>query len=311
MEALPDLFAQYGLIAVFMVVLAEQLGAPIPALPVLLMAGAFASDNPFYGVAALVLAIAAATLGDTAWYWAGRRYGHRVLRLLCRISLSPDACVRQTENAYERRGVATLVIAKFIPGLSTLAPPLAGALRVSTANFLLFNTAGAALWAGTGLIVGLVFHRNVDAVLAWLLQMGIVAVMLVVALLAIYIGWRWWERRRLLKLLATRRITPMELSEWLERGDELVILDVRSRLLRDVEQERIPGARALDLDNMEVALAELTTDHNIVVYCACPNDASAVKATLALMQRGYKQVRPLAGGIDAWRSAGLALEMAD
>ena len=308
MEALPVLFAQYGLIAVFVVVLAEQLGLPIPALPVLVMAGAFASDNPLYGIAALALALLAAIIGDCVWFLAGRRYGHRVLRLLCRISLSPDACARQTENAYERRGAATLVIAKFVPGLSTLAPPLAGALRISTASFLLLDAAGAVLWAGAGLLMGRIFHRDIDAALAWLAQSGFIAVLLVVALLACYIAYRWWDRQRLLKLLATRRITPMELAEWLERGDELVILDVRSRLLREVEQERIPGARAVELDDLEMAMAELAVDHRIVVYCACPNDASAVKATLALMQRGYTEVRPLAGGIDAWRRAGLALE---
>lgn len=308
MEALPVLVAQYGLIAVFLVVLAEQLGLPIPAFPVLLMAGAMSYDNPLYGVASLMLALVAATLGNCIWFWAGRRYGHGVLRLLCRISLSPDACVRQTENIYERRGVMTLIIAKFVPGLSMLAPPLAGALRLSLFRFLLFNTIGTALWAGTVLLIGLVFHRNIDSVLAWMARTGIVAVMLLTALFAIYVAYRWWHRRRLLKLMLTRRITPSELAEWLKRGDKLVIFDVRSRLLRDAERERIPGALLVDMDNLGPSLVELSVGHNIVVYCACPNDASAIKTTLALMRRGYTQVRPLAGGIDAWRSAGLALE---
>lgn len=308
MESLPALFAQYGLAALFAVVLAEQLGLPLPALPALLLAGALAADDPLYGVAALALAIVASTLGDYVWFRAGQRHGHRVLRLLCRISLSPDACVRQTENAYERRGVATLVIAKFVPGLSTLAPPLAGALGLSVSNFLLFNTAGAALWAGAGLIAGLLFHRQIDGLLAWLAQMGVVAALLLGAALALYIGYRWWDRRRTLGRLAGARITPAELAGRLTGDDPPLILDARSRLGREADGSRIPGALAVDLDDLDSVLAKIPAGREVVVYCACPNDASAVKLAWLLTQHGHTRVRPLAGGIDAWREAGLVLD---
>jgi membrane protein DedA with SNARE-associated domain len=148
-------------------VLLEQLGAPVPALPVLLLAGAKGIGDSFYLGYALVLAIVASALGDLAWFWAGRRYGHRVLRLLCRLTLSPDSCVRQTESAYERRGAAAaIVIAKFIPGLATVAPPLAGALRLGVWRFLLFDCAGAALYYGAGLALGLIFHAQIH----WLVE---------------------------------------------------------------------------------------------------------------------------------------------
>src|SRR5512147_1339546 len=140
-------FAEHGLAAVFGFVLLEQLGAPIPALPVLLLAGAHAISDPMSAVYALALSVLACSVADLAWFWAGRRYGYRILKLLCRVSLSPDSCVRQTEANYEKRGAATLVIAKFVPGLATVAPPVAGALGLKTSSFLLYNGAGAALWS--------------------------------------------------------------------------------------------------------------------------------------------------------------------
>jgi membrane protein DedA with SNARE-associated domain len=167
MDSLTAYFAQYGLAAVFGVVLLEQIGMPIPALPVLVLAGAAANADPLFGACALLLAVIASSIGDFAWYAAGRRYGHRVLKALCRVSLSPDSCVRQTEATFERRGARTLLIAKFLPGLSTVAPPVAGALGLTPATFLALNGAGAALWAGTGLLVGLLFHGCSIASPSW------------------------------------------------------------------------------------------------------------------------------------------------
>ncbi len=308
MGSVTDFFEQYGLAAVFGIVLLEQIGAPIPALPVLLLAGAAAMHDPLYGVYALVLAIVASTLGDLAWYAAGRRYGHRVLKTLCRVSLSPDSCVRQTESTFERRGPGTLVIAKFLPGLSTVAPPVAGALGLSTTTFLIFNGAGAALWAGLGLLAGLVFHGQIDWLLGHMAELGMTALVILAALVAAYVGWKWWERHRFLKSLKAARITVDELYAMMTRGEDLVILDVRSKTHRELHGLRIPGARAFDQDKLDQVVAGISRDHEIVVYCACPNDATAVKVAGLLRQRGFQRVRPLAGGIDAWTSAGLDLE---
>lgn len=305
------LFAEYGLIAVFAVVLLEQLGAPVPAMPLFLLAGALAAQDALYGVWALALAIIASTLGDLVWYAAGRRFGYKVLKLMCRVSLSPDSCVRQTETTFERRGVATLVIAKFVPGLSTLAPPLAGALGVRPSSFLIFNGAGAALWAGAGIVGGLVFHDQIDGLLIRLVDFGSYALMLVAALLALYVAYRWWERRRFAQQLRMSRISVDELQTLIERGEEPLILDVRSRAHRILHGRRIPGAQAVDLDDIESALPVMRGERDIIVYCACPNDASAVKVARLLRSRGIVRVRPLAGGIEAWTAAGLALESID
>ncbi|MBI2754208.1 MAG: VTT domain-containing protein [Betaproteobacteria bacterium] len=301
-------FAEYGLVAVFGFVLLEQLGAPIPALPVLLLAGAKAIDDPMYLVYTLVLSILACTIGDLAWFWAGRRYGYRVLKLLCRVSLSPDSCVRQTESTYERRGVATLVVAKFVPGLATVAPPVAGALGLKTSSFLAYNGAGAALYCGAGLVLGLLFHGQIDWLIERLVALGARALLVIFVLLGLYVAYRWWDRRRFLKSLRTARIGVDELYAMMSRGDDPVVLDVRSRTHRELDGRRIPGARPVDLDDLERTLAEIPRDRDVVVYCACPNEATAVKVAMLLRDRGIRRVRPLAGGIDAWVAAGLGIE---
>src|SRR5262245_7721921 len=159
-------FDGFGLAAVFGVVLLQQLGAPIPASPLLILAGAKAVDDPLHGASALALAVAASSLGSLPWFYAGRRYGYRVLKLVCRITLSADSCVRQTERVFERYGLPSLLLAKFVPGLARVAAPLSGALRVRLVPFLAYTSAGAALWAASGLAFGLLFYRQID----WLLD---------------------------------------------------------------------------------------------------------------------------------------------
>ncbi|WP_018230509.1 VTT domain-containing protein [Methyloversatilis universalis] len=303
-----ELLAQYGLWLLFAVVLAEQLGLPIPAVPLVMLAGARVADDPLYGVLALAVAVAASALGDAAWYVAGRLHGHRVLRLLCRISLSPDTCVRQSESTFTRYGIATLVIAKFVPGLSTLAPPLAGALGMKPSAFMLFNTAGAVLWAGAALLLGLLFAAQIDAVLDALAEMGIYAAALVAVLLALYIGWRWLDRRRALRQLQSERVAPEDLLAMLDRGDAVTVVDVRSGLITEAEPVRIPGALHIELEQIASQLHRLPRDLPLIVYCACPNDVSAVRAALKLHAAGLKHARPLRGGIDGWRAAGYRVE---
>lgn len=303
-----ELLAQYGLWLLFAVVLAEQLGLPIPAVPLVMLAGARVADDPLYGVLALAVAVAASALGDAAWYVAGRLHGHRVLRLLCRISLSPDTCVRQSESTFTRYGIATLVIAKFVPGLSTLAPPLAGALGMKPSAFMLFNTAGAVLWAGAALLLGLLFAAQIDAVLDALAEMGVYAAALVAVLLALYIGWRWLDRRRALRQLQSERVAPEDLLAMLDRGDAVTVVDVRSGLITEAEPVRIPGALHIELEQIGVHLHRLPRDLPLIVYCACPNDVSAVRAALKLHAAGLKHARPLRGGIDGWLAAGYRVE---
>jgi membrane protein DedA with SNARE-associated domain/rhodanese-related sulfurtransferase len=292
-----------GLAAVFGVVLLQQLGAPIPASPLLILAGARAVDDPMQGAWALALAVAASSLGSVPWYYAGRRYGYRVLKLVCRITLSADSCVRQTERVFERYGLPSLLVAKFVPGLARVAAPLAGALRTPMLAFLVYTSGGAALWAGSGLVLGLLFYRQIDWLLGRLAGLGALGLVLLVAFLVLYVAFKAVDRWRFLRTLRSARIGVKELYEMISRGEEPVILDVRSASHRKLDGRIIPGARPMDPEQPEESLLILAREREVVVYCACPNEATAFKVALALRKRGIHRVRPLEGGIDAWFEA--------
>src|SRR5438477_207228 len=190
------LIAQYGLALVFANVLLEQLGLPIPAVPALVVAGALSAEGEFSPLAAFGVAFVACMMGDAAWYLAGRRYGRRVMKLLCRVSLSPDSCVRQTEFRFERWGRLTLVLSKFIPGLSTIAPPLAGATRLGWPSFLLFNGAGVVIWAGAAIAAGMLFHAQINEFIVGLEGLGTLAAEAIGVLLGGYIALKWRSEER-------------------------------------------------------------------------------------------------------------------
>jgi len=302
-------YVQYGLWIMFGAVLLQQLGAPIPVFPLLILAGARAFEHPLHGIATLVLCVLASAIGNYVWFLAGRRYGQRVLKAVCKLSLSPDSCVRQTENTFERYGVRTVVVARFVPGLGMVAPPLAGALGLGSATFLLYNGTGSALWAVSGLALGLAFHTQVEWLLGALTNLGNRAAGTVAVIVVLYAVYRWWNRWRLRRALNAARISVAELDAMMSRGDEPLVLDVRSRIERKLDGRGIPGATTIDLDDVERALARVPRDRDVIVYCACPNEATAARVAMQLRKSGIFRVRPLAGGIDAWESAGLKLEV--
>lgn len=305
MQLLLDLITTYGIAFVFVTVAIEQAGAPLPAYPVLLVAGSLAAQGRLSLGLSLAAAVLACLIADTLWYAAGKRYGGRVLRLLCRLTLSPDGCVRQTETVFARWGAPSLMVAKFIPGFASVATSMAGSTGVARAPFLLFDAIGAALWAGGGLALGWLFAPAVADVLATLEQMGRWGLVLVAAALALFIAVKAFRRQRFHARLRMDRISVPALAALLERGEAPMLVDVRSSLARG--GERIPGAIVFDNDDWPVDLQPADAEALVVVYCACPNEASAALVARKLMQRGFKRVRPLEGGIDAWRAAGLPL----
>ena len=306
-----DLFAEHGLLAVFLGVFIEQVGAPIPAFPFLLMAGMEGVNSSSYAVLALVVAAMASMLGDLIWFWAGRSHGQRVLSLLCKISISPDSCVRQSELSFAKNGVATLVISKFVPGLSTLAPPLAGAMGMRTRTFVLFNLAGSALWAGSGIALGILFHSQIQRLLAVLGELGNAALGVVATVFGLYIAVRVYRRLSLSRLKARLpKMEPAELAQLVRDGAELVVLDVRAAGAGLVPAEAIAGARHVELSRLGGDFPlDWPTTALVVTYCACRNDASAVRAAQLLHRRGCKAY-VLHGGIAGWTQAGFPLEAA-
>ena len=298
-----------GLWFVFLNVLLEQLGAPVPALPTLFLAGALAAAGRLPGLLLLGLALLACLLGDLAWYGAGRLFGGRVMSLLCRISLTPDVCVRQTQGSFERWGAKILIVAKFIPGLALIAPPLAGATGMALPRFIAYSLLSAALWSGSALLAGALLHGQVEALLPRLIGLGgtLLAVLLLTLLLG-YVGYRWSERRRMRRALQMARISVGELDGLLRSPDPPVVLDVRLASAQGPQGHRIPGALHVPLQAIAQQAAALPRDRDIVLYCSCPNEASAAQAAKLLRQRGLSRVRPLRGGLDAWVAAGYPVE---
>jgi len=302
------LITEYGLALVFANVLLEQLGLPIPAVPALVVAGALAAEGELSPLAVFGVAFVACMIGDAVWYLAGRRYGRRVMKFLCRVSLSPDSCVRQTEFRFERWGKLTLVLSKFIPGLSTIAAPLAGAMRLGWPSFLLLNGLGVVIWAGAAIAAGMAFHAEINEFIVGLEGLGTLAAEAIGVLLGGYIALKWWERRRFYKMLRIARIGVDELRALMDEGRRPVIVDVRSPVSRGLDPRFIPGALAMDAAEVDRRLGELPADREIVFYCTCPNEASAAQVAKKLIGLGYTKVRPLHGGLDAWIAAGYEVE---
>jgi membrane protein DedA with SNARE-associated domain/rhodanese-related sulfurtransferase len=303
-----NLVAQYGIVLVFFNILLEQLGLPIPGVPTLVVAGALVTDGRLSGPGVFFATLLACAVADCAWYIAGRRYGYRVMRLLCRISLSPDSCVRRSEDQFRRWGPLAIVLGKFIPGLSTIMSPMAGAIRFNPWSFALFEGLGSVIWAAVFIGAGMMFRRQIDWLIAEIAGLGEVALAIIVTLVAAYIAFKWWQRRRFAKNLRMARITPGELRNLLERGSAPMVVDLRSLAIRTDEDRTIPGAIILDHAEIETRLSPVPLDQEIVFLCNCPNEASAVMAAKRLMELGHKRVRPLLGGLDGWVEAGYELE---
>lgn len=313
MQYLLTLIEQYGLWLVFVNVLLTQLGVPLPVYPTLMAVGAVSSRGQFSPAQVLGVAVAASLIADLAWYFAGARIGRRVLRLMCRISLSPDTCVRQSENIYTRWGPPSLMIAKFIPGFAAVATSMAGVMRSRLASFAFFDAIGALLWTGLAVALGWIFRDAVEEVLEVLGQAGRWGLMCLALLLVLYVAVRAVQRYRLLRTLRMARVSVDELNDMIARGERPLIVDVRS--MESQNQGRIPGAvwidsSAFDESLQAQSLAPHTTDE-VIVYCACPNEVSAAMVAKKLMRAGFTRVRPLAGGIEAWVARGYDIETAD
>jgi membrane protein DedA with SNARE-associated domain/rhodanese-related sulfurtransferase len=295
------LIETYGVLIVFGIVLIEQMGLPIPAMPILIVAGALAAGGEVNWAACLAASMAACLISDLFWFKAGRFYGKRILRLLCKISLSPDYCVSQTEDRFNRFGSKSLIVAKFIPGFNTIASPLSGAMGTSTPRFLAFAMTGGLLWSGVGIGAGAFFHDSVEDVLDTLDTMGGAALSGIVVLLALFLLYKYIERRRFLVSLAVERIEIDELLDLIDGGQPPLIVDARSLTAQQLEQA-IPGSlNYLSCEPGEL-MASLDKDRQIVVYCSCPNDVTAAQVARQFLANGFHRARALHGGLDAWNA---------
>jgi membrane protein DedA with SNARE-associated domain len=263
-----DALVRHGYAVVFGWVFAEQIGLPIPAVPVLLAAGAVAGTGRLSLAAVLVAATIASLLSDTVWYWLGRRRGGSVLSWLCRISLEPDSCVRRTQETFGLRGARTLLICKFVPGLSTAAPPLAGIIGMSLARFTVFTGLGGLIWAGVFVSLGWLFSSQLEVVGAYVETLGSWALALIAAAFGGYVVWKFVARQRFLRRIRIARITPEELKAKLDAGEDLMLVDVRHRVEFDSEPSIIPGALHLTTEELAARHLEIPRHREIVLYCS-------------------------------------------
>ncbi len=304
MQHLSALIGQFGLLAVFVNVLLEQGGLPLPAWPLLIITGAIAFSGAGL-LPPLIAAAAACLIADVAWYWAGAKWGRKVLASVCRISLSADSCVRQTEQVFERIGPKALLFVKFLPGLGLVTVAMSGITGMAMPLFLLLDGIGAALFVAVPILLGRIFRGAVDQLVFLLAQAGQYGALVLFVGFVLYIGVRWIRRQAFIRQLRMDRITVGELAEMIRRGNAPVIFDVRPPAAR--RDGMIPGAQ-LAPRNPGAFSREFSRDAEIVVYCACPNEASAAVVAQEFRRAGFKTIRPLLGGIEAWTHAGYPIE---
>lgn len=298
----------YRILVITANVLANQMGLPVPVLPTLIVGGALAAQGTISATQVFIGAVIACVLADSVWFVAGRVYGNGVMKLLCRISLTPDSCVSETQSRFERWGSNALIVAKFVPGLSLIAPPLAGATRMAWWRFLVYSTLGAAAWIGVALLGGMLFRRQIEELLPRVADFGAAALGVFAVLLLMYAGYKWWQRVRFYSVLRMSQIEVRDLFELMATPPPPLVVDVRSPTAVQLEPRRIPGAVHIPLTDVQQHLRDLPRDRDIISYCTCPNEASAAQVAKILMDNGFKRVRPLHGGLDAWIAAGYTVD---
>jgi membrane protein DedA with SNARE-associated domain len=262
-----DLLIRYGYAVVFGVVLAEQIGLPVPSQLLLVGAGGLAGNGRLNPFIVLVAGAIASLIGDSVWYGIGRAGGPRVLRWICRISLEPDSCVRRTHGMFGRCGAWSLVFAKFVPGLSTVAPPLAGITGMSLHAFLGISTIAGLVWAGVFIALGWVFSAQLEVVGTSLEGLGSWGLAVVAGAIVAYVGYKYVMRQRFMRKLRIARITPEELKTMLDAGGDVMVVDVRDRLDFQTEPSIIPGALHLSTDELEARHLEIPRERDIILYC--------------------------------------------
>ena len=295
MQNLQILLHSYGNWLVFLNVLAEQAGLPIPSYPILIASGAILG-GPAGWISAWLLATLACWMADSIWYWAGGRFGGSLLSMICKVSLSQDSCIRQTQRLFLRVGVRALLVSKFLPGAGALTNVMNGFAGTPYRRFLAFELLGALLWSGSGLLLGALFHDVVGQVIEVLGRYGKWGLLLLAFALAVYVAMRAFRRWMLVRSLrVVPRLQVDELLQWQAAGRAPVVIDVRPG--PSDAMPRIPGAIVVDLHE---PLPDLERSGPIVVYCACPNEISAATLAARLKAAGYGDTWALLGGYEAW-----------
>jgi len=302
-----DFFLKYGYWILFLWVLIEQLGVPIPSTPILLTAGTLSATHKMSFPLVLVAVVLGSLISDSVWYLMGKKYGGAVVKLLCRLSMESSTCVRKTESYFGKRGAGALVVAKFIPGLGSVAAPIAGQIGMAYRLFAVYDIAGILLWAVTFTLGGRFFgdflKHHPDA-FDWVARFGF---LLFVLLLLAFFVYRFFRQRAFIREIRLARVDPRELKQMLDRDQPVYIVDLRHPLDYLPDPRTLPGAVLLSPDKLVAHAAEIPRDRDVVLFCTCPSEATAAKMALTIRKLGVYRVRPLLGGFDEWKRLGYPL----
>jgi len=300
-------FMKYGYFILFFWVMTEQFGVPIPSAPLLITSGTLTATHKLSLPLVLLAIVLGCLVSDTVWYFMGKRYGGVVVRLLCRLSMESNTCVKKTEGYFTRNGPRSLLLAKFIPGLGTVAAPIAGQTSMPLREFITYDAAGSLLWALAFTLAGRFFgdflkHSNLVSSVSH--TAGILFVLLLIGFLI----YRFTRQRAFIKEMRTARLEPDELKDMMDRQQDVYIVDLRHPLDYLPDPRTLPGAVLLSPDKLVAHTDDIPRDRDVVLFCTCPSEATAAKMALTLRKNGVYRVRPLRGGFDEWKRLGYPLE---
>lgn len=298
---------RHGYVWLFLAALLERLGLPLLVTPLVIGAGAVAGMGDMNLVWIVLVTTLAAEAGDAAWYELGRARGSSVLRLLCRISLEPDSCVRKSEDTFARHTTGSLVYSKFLPGIGRLAAPLAGLSGMSRRRFLLVNALGTLLWAAGAALIGFVPARKLPIDVLLEQAAGWLLLALLLAAIANII-WKYVQRQRFIRSLWISRMTVDDLKIALDRGERPFVIDLRHPLEFITNPRTVSTAVRISPDELPHRHAEIPRDREVVLYCTCPSEATSAKVAMELKKIGVSRVRPLQGGLKAWEDRGFPMD---
>jgi membrane protein DedA with SNARE-associated domain/rhodanese-related sulfurtransferase len=305
-------FVHYAYLIIFLWVLVEQIGIPIPSVPVLLTAGTLSATHRVSWLGITGAMLLACVIADTIWFALGRRYGNSVLKLLCRFSFEASTCVSKTENYFTRRGAFTLLFAKFVPGLSTVAAPIAGQTGMSIPRFLAWDLAGSFLWGETFILAGRFFGDLAKKSAPFFAWLGHFAIVIFVLMVLGFLAHRIWKQRRFLQQVRELRLEPSELKTMLDIAEANgtpapFIVDLRHPLDYLPDPRVLPGALRIGPNELKQHSEIIPRDRDVILYCTCPSEETSAKLALQLHKMGVYRVRPLRGGFDGWKEAGYPL----
>ena len=298
---------RHGYLWLFLAALLERIGLPLLVMPLVIAAGAVAGLGDLSLLGIILVTVLASEIGDLIWYELGRNRGPSVLRLLCKISLEPDSCVRRSEDAFARHMTTSLISSKFVPGVGRLAGPVAGMSGMARDQFLLLNGLGSLLWALVLALVGYIPARKLPIDVLLEEAAGWFLVLLVVALAANVI-WKYVQRQRFIRSLRVSRMTVDELKAAIDRGERPFVVDLRHKLEFLVNPRTVSSAVRISPDELSLRHAEIPRDREVVLYCTCPSEATSAKVAMELKKIGITRVRPLMGGLQAWENQGYPMD---